>query len=71
MGLAVAAVLLVVAFLTFAITGGFISHCATLLPGLQGYDSNEDLKNAHKYASIAAVVTWITIALMVIGFVLY
>lgn len=70
MGLALEIIFLVVAVILLAIAGGFITHTAATLTGLEGYSNNKDLQNAHKYSSWAAVVTWITIALIIVGGVL-
>lgn len=70
MGLVLEIIFLVVAVILLAVAGGFITHTAATLTGLAGYDANKDLQTAHKYSSWAAVVTWITIALIIVGGVL-
>lgn len=70
MGLVLEIIFLVVAVILLAVAGGFITHTAATLTGLAGYNANKDLQTAHKYSSWAAVVTWITIALIIVGGVL-
>ena len=70
MGLAISAVLLAVAFITFAISAGFLTSATRKITNIPEYGSNKELASAHKFGTIGAVVGWITIAIMVIGFIL-
>ena len=72
MGLVINIILTAIALTTFAIAGGYITNAAVRITGIPEYQSaNQDLVSAHKWASIAAVVTWISIALLIVGIVLY
>jgi len=72
MGLVINIILLGIAFITFAIAGGFLTSSATRITDIPEYQAqNPDLVAAHRWASIGAIVTWITIALMLIGIILY
>lgn len=65
-----AAGLLIVSFITFAISAGFITDSSRRITGIAEYGSNADLNTAHRYSEIAAIVSWITVALMVVAAVL-
>ena len=61
----------VISFGTLAVAGGFATDAARRVTTITGYDNNDTLISAHKKLSIAAVVTWITVAaLIVIGILL-
>ena len=70
MGLALTVVLLVIAGIAYAISGGFATNAAVRITKIPGYKQNPKLTNAHKWLSIAAAVTWISIALIVLGIIL-
>jgi cell division protein FtsX len=72
MGLNILApILLVVAFITFAISAGFITDSSRRITTIPEYESNNsDLNTAHKYSTIAAIAAWISISLMVIAAIL-
>ena len=64
-------ILLVVAFVVLAISGGFATNGAVRITGIKAWDSNTKLKNAHHKLTIAAVVAWITVAAILILGILY
>lgn len=67
----IAPILLIISFITFAISGGFITDASRKITTIPEYESNNsDLNAAHKYSEIAAIVCWITVSLMVIGAIL-
>jgi hypothetical protein len=71
MGIAINIILLGISFIAFAVSGGYITNSSVRITGIPGYKEIPDLESAHKWASIAAVVTWISIALMIVGIILY
>jgi hypothetical protein len=77
MGFVVNIILMGVAFLTFAIAGGYLTNAAVRITGIAEYiaakpgDQYNYLKNAHYYSSLGAVICWISIALLLAGIVLY
>lgn len=71
MGIVINILLLGLSFTAFAVSGGFITNSAVRITGIPGYKQIPDLESAHKWASIAAVITWISIALMLVGIILY
>jgi hypothetical protein len=64
-------ILLILSVIVLGVSGGFATNSAVRLTGVTGYDDNEDLKNGHKYLSIAAIICWITVALLIILTVLF
>ncbi len=70
MGLTISAVLLAIAFITFAISAGFLTHATVEITNIPEYSSNKDLQNAHHWGKIGSIVAWLSISLMVIGFIL-
>lgn len=70
MGIAVYIIFLGAAFLTFAISAGFLTDASRRIGQSQYLSGNTSLQAAHKWSIIAAVVAWITIALMIIGTIL-
>jgi hypothetical protein len=70
MGIMISAIFLGIAFLGFAISAGFLTHSTVQITKIPGYSSNTDLASAHRYGTIGSIVAWITIAFMVIGFIL-
>lgn len=60
-----------ISFISLAVAGGFGTNSAVRITGISGWDKNSDLKTAHKYLSIAAVVCWITVAFILVGIILY
>ena len=61
------AIFLIVAFLTLAVSSGFITNVSIRLKGLPEYSSNNFLQSAHKYATIAAVVGWLTVFFLLVA----
>ena len=62
--------LLGISFIAFAIAGGFITNASQRITDIPNAGSNPKLNSAHKWSAIAAVIVWITVALLVIGFIL-
>jgi len=56
--------LIIISFLAFVISSGFITDCSRRLGNLPEKSTNEDLKNAYKYSVWAAVIGWISVALL-------
>lgn len=64
-------ILLCISFLTFAIASGFLTDASRRITNIPEYESdNSDLKTAHKFSEIGAIVGWITLSLMLIGAIL-
>lgn len=70
MGLVVEIILLVIAGLTYAISGGFATDAARRTANIPGYSSNPKLTSAHKWLTVSAILVWISIALLLVGIVL-
>lgn len=62
--------LLIIAFIGFVISAGFITDSSRRITNIPDYSSNKDLETAHKYSAICAVVSWIVVALMLVAIVL-
>ena len=60
-----------ISFITLAISGGFATNAALRITGIPAWDTNDKLKSAHRKLTIAAVVTWITIAVILVLGILY
>lgn len=60
-----------ISFIALAISGGFATNGAVKITHISGYKQNKDLDSAHKYLSWAAVICWITIALILVLGVVY
>ena len=71
MGIFITIIIFAVAFITLAVAGGYATSAASKVTKIPNWKSNKDLKSAHKYLSIAAVVTWITVALIITLGILY
>lgn len=64
-------ILLIVSFLTFSISAGFLTDASRRITTIPEYESdNSDLNTAHKYSEIGAILAWITVSLMIIVAVL-
>ena len=61
------ALFLIVAFLTLAVSSGFIVNSAIRVAGLPEYSSNNFLKSAHRYLVIASVVGWLTVFFLLVA----
>jgi MFS family permease len=59
------------AFVALAVAGGFATNAAVRVTGITGWDKDKNLDSAHKYLSIAAVVTWITVAVILVLGIVY
>jgi len=71
MGLVVNIILFGLSFITLAISGGFSTNAAVRITKIPNYKDNKKLESAHRNLSIAAVITWITVAALVIGIILF
>lgn len=71
MGVFVNVLFLGISFITLAVAGGFATNAAVRVAGIPNYGSDSNLCSAHKYLSIAAVVTWFTIAAILVLGILY
>ena len=67
MGFAINVIFLFVSFITLAIASGFAASASSKVTGLSGYSTNNKLKSAHKYLTIAAVVGFITVFFLLVG----
>ena len=67
MAFGINALFLIVAFLTLAVSSGFITNTAIRLKGLPECNSNNFLQSAHKYATIAAVVGWLSVFFLLVA----
>ncbi len=71
MGVIINIIFFGISFITLAVAGGFATNSAVRFKGIPNWESNDDLKTAHKYLTIAAVVTWITVAVILLLGILY
>ena len=62
--------LLIFVGLTYVISGGFATDAARRTTDIDGYSSNTKLQSAHKYLSIAAVIVWVSVGLLVLVIIL-
>ncbi len=60
-----------ISFITLAVSGGYATNAAVRITGIPAWDSNDKLKSAHRKLTIAAIVTWITVAAILILGILY
>ena len=67
MAFGINAIFLVVSFIVLAISSGFIVNSAIRVAGLPEYSSNDFLKSAHRYLTIAAVVGWLTVFFLLVA----
>ena len=64
-------ILLVVSFLAFIVSAGFLTDSSHRITGIPEYEANNtDLNTAHRYSYIGAIVAWITVAFLLIGGIL-
>ena len=70
MGLAITIILLFIAGAAYATAGGFATNSAIRTTKISGYKQNPKLTSAHKWLSIAAGVTWGSIALIILGIIM-
>jgi hypothetical protein len=63
--------LFIVALGTLAVSGGFATDAAVKTTKITGYSKNQKLRSAHARLSWAAVITWITVALIVVLAILF
>ena len=59
--------LLFISFVAFAISAGFITDSSRRIGNLPEKAANEDLQAAHRYSIWAAVVGWISVALLLVA----
>ena len=71
MGLAINLIFCGIAFLTFAISAGFLTDSVRRIGQIPNYSANNHLKNAHYVGTIDAIVSWIVVALLLLAIVLY
>ena len=71
MGFAINIIFFGIAFVTLAIAGGFATSATTRVTQIPAWSKNDDLALAHKYLTIAAVITWISIAIMIVLIILF
>lgn len=69
MGLWVEIILLGIAFIAFAISGGFSTNAAVRVKSVPEYNTNKKLQDAHKWLTISAIITWISVALLLGGII--
>lgn len=63
--------LLGISFTSFVIASGFITDSSRRIGNLPEKETNKDLQNAHKNSVIAAIVGWITVALLLLALVVF
>ena len=68
MGLAINLILIGISFIALAIAGGFATDAARRVGNLSQEGTNDKLKSSHKYLTIASVLCWILVALLLVGF---
>lgn len=71
MGLFINLLFLAISFITLAVAGGFSTNGAVRVTGIPAWDKNPDLYTAHKYLSISATVCWVTVAVIIVGAIVY
>ncbi len=71
MGVIINIIFFGISFVTLAISGGFATNASVRITGIANWDSNDDLKTAHRYLTIAAIVTWVTVAVILLLGILY
>jgi len=67
MGTIITALLAFVSLGLLFVSGGLCLNTAVRVRGISGYDQNEDLQQAHKWATIGGVVAIVAGALLLIG----
>lgn len=70
MGLAINIILLGIAFIALSISGGFSTDSARRVTNINGYSTNDKLTKGHSFLTISAIITWITVALIILGIIL-
>jgi len=63
--------LLGLSFTSFVIAAGFITDSSRRIGNLPEKETNKDLQNAHKWSIWAAVLSWITVALLLLALVVF
>ena len=71
MGFVIDIFLFGLSFVSLAIAGGFATNAAVRITGISGWGSNPDLRSAHRYLSISAVICWVTVAVILVLVFLY
>ena len=71
MGLAISIIFFGFTLVTLAIAGYFATAAAVKVTKIDNWDNNDKLRSAHRNLTWAAVITWITIALILVGAILY
>jgi len=62
--------LLFASFAGFVISEGFITDASRRIGNLPEINTNQDIKSAHKYSILAAVIGWISVALLLVAGIL-
>lgn len=71
MGIVVNIILFGLSFITLSISGGYSTNSAVRITKIPNYKDDKKLESAHRNLSIAAVITWITVAAIIIGAILF
>ncbi len=66
MGVIINIIFFGIAFITLVISGGFATNSSVRITGITGYKGNDKLKAGHDKLTIAAIITWITVAVLII-----
>lgn len=71
MGLVVDIFFFGIAFLTLAISGGFVVNSSIRITHISDYRDIAKLESAHRKLTIASVIAWITVAFILVAGILY
>lgn len=71
MGVFINIMFFIISFVTLIISSGFLSNSAVRVTQIPQWDKNPNLKSAHDNLTVAAIVGWVTVAVMVVLIVLY
>jgi len=58
--------LLIIVGITYVVSGGFATDAARRTTDIDGYSNNQKLQSAHKYLTIAAVIVWLSVGILVL-----
>ena len=62
--------LLIIAFLTFIVSAGFITDAIRRITNINNYQANPDLSRAHTLSAACAVTAWLTVFFMLLTVIL-
>ena len=62
--------LLIIAFLTFIVSAGFITDASRRITNINNYQANPDLSRAHTLSAACAVTAWLTVFFMLLTVIL-